>query len=247
MLGGCFFINTMIPKEKINLEILRKFYIDVWAKYTPYVENDRALYFIFNHKNDAIFSNRVRGFILNEMYSAFVHDTHLNEVINDYCNFHTSEDVNKEILNLKEQVKLNKSKNEKIEIDRNYPSFLSKFSHWRFEANQLWKDACPIYDNHVRKALKCGNSYENVKAGIEKFIKEKLKINNLSEPITLKIDGLHEEISIYRLVDKFLWLSGKIMKYQKDKENGKLKQQDKLLDALITDHYNDFEKEILKT
>ena len=183
-----------------NLEILKNFYSDVFQKYEEYLENDNALYFIFNPKNNNFFSDNVKGFILNEMYSAMVKSKDLFQVINAATN----------------------KKNDYDSNNNRYPSFRSKFEHWKNEVNTT-NEASPINDSHVRNMLnKYGiekikyissnysDSQKILKEAVDKFIKKFLNKEGTNR-IELKTD-FHDSISIYRLVDKFLWLQGKIEK-----------------------------------
>ncbi len=208
------YMSNLLNKDnkEQNLEILKVFYNKVWMSDKRYVDNDRALYFIFKQSNKGIFSDNVKGFILNEMYSAFVKNKDLFAVIDSVIKKQES------------KVELFHPETEEITAsDNNYPSFRSKFDHWNNEINT--NTSTPINDSHVRGKLEeygyqriLYNQYDSLKNTIDTFIKDYLgtTIEGINR-IDLKTD-FHDTISIYRLVDKFLWLSYRIK--QKKYEGG---------------------------
>jgi hypothetical protein len=132
------------------------------------------------------------------MYSTMVKSKDLFQVINAATNKKNDDDSN----------------------DNRYPSFRSKFKHWQKEVNTT-TEASPINDSHVRNMLnKYGfkkikyissnysDSQKILKIAVDEFIKRFLNKKG-TERIELKT-AFHDFISIYRLVDKFLWLQGKI-------------------------------------
>jgi hypothetical protein len=201
-----------LPHDKINLDDLITFYNNVWGEYKEYVENDKSLYFIFDKKNEHIFSKRVKVLTLNKMYSAGLDDIQINNFCNKFEWDITCEKYQKNGDNGKAKKQI---------------SIESKLCHWNSEVNNL-ENAVPIYDRNVRKAL----SYYKIKAekNTVDFLKIKSQIDTFiskflgkKETVKVNVDGLPPQISIYRLVDKFLWLSYK-MRYNEDKLEGLIKQ-----------------------
>ncbi len=207
-------IELKEKKYERNIEILKEFYEQVWMQEVTYVENDRALYFIFKQSNSGIFSDNVKGFILNQMYSAGVKNISLFEVIESIKN--KKNNINSKELGLLTDIENNDN--------NNYPSFRSKYDHWDNEVNT--DIATPINDSNVRNMLKKyynnynanNNNSTNLTDTINNFIKDYLGKENGIERIDLKTD-FHEKISIYRLVDKFLWLSHKKITRHKNKDS----------------------------
>ena len=104
-------------------------------------------------------------------------------------------------------------------------SLESKYLHWKDEVNGS-KNSYPIYDSKVRNELKLYSlqsklNYLDLKAKIDEFIKTYLGNEVRSFVDINEIDGLPKSISIYRLVDKFLWLNNKFRLLQAKVENKK--------------------------
>jgi hypothetical protein len=206
---------TYASKEKINLNFLIEFYEKVWFEYASHKKNDEMLYELFNKKNgNEDFMLCARIYTLSGMYSARVYNVHdMLEAIR--CAHAKQELYNSDIL----ENYCKKEGNHKL------ISFISKYCHWYNEVNNIGQ-ATPIYDGNVRDALKhykCETNgkikdYEGLKDGVDEFIKEVVKESS-DTVISLPIGGLHTQLSIYRLVDKFLWLSYKVKEPSKNDSN----------------------------
>ncbi len=210
--------TTYVSKDKINRDFLIGFYKEVWLKFEHYVNNDKVLYELFKKDHDdKEFILHARICALSSMYAAAIDNIpHMLETIKN-CN---NKLVHDEILT------------RYADDGKNYNliSFISKYCHWYNEVNHV-EESTPIYDVNVRNALKhygCEKikNYEGLKDGTKKFIQEigGVSFNTI---IPLSIDGLHTELSIYRIVDKFLWLSYKVDKLNKRKAG--LKKNEKYL------------------
>jgi len=145
-------------------------------------------------------------------------------------------------------------------------SLESKFLHWSSEVS--YQESLPIYDNNVKNELKIAkkhyfknynnnlfddkvfskipNEFEKFNLKIICYIKNYL----LQDPdvrIPLKIDRLHNEVSIYRLVDKFLWLNNKLRNLDiKLQHNTPLNENEKQLNDIFFNHYIKWTSSILK-
>lgn len=199
-------------KDK-NLEILKSFYENVWGKYTHYVENDKVLYKVFDNKND-VFADRVRISILNNFYSAGMKNIQIYDFKEKVGNLKSADDIGN----------IGKNCYHGYGNKMGHCNFLisleSKYLHWITEAVGL--PTIPIYDANVKDELKNyeledsdlsrkieskKNEYTKLKKTIDAFIKKYFNKSG-SEYISLEMD-FHNQVSIYRLVDKFLWLSNK--------------------------------------
>ena len=125
--------------EGKNLEILKKFYTDVWSNCLEYVENDKLLYDIFKDKN---YSPRIKAVVLNDLYSAGMKGIQIY-------------DFAEEIQELKEDEIGKKQYTGRNNANKEIRNFLisleSKYLHWHNEANNL--DSIPIYDGKARNEL----------------------------------------------------------------------------------------------
>ena len=179
-----------------------------------YLENDKELYGLFKKNNK---KEKEKCQKLNQFYFAGIKNTkHLEiiiEIIRDL--------PDKEIC---PQGLLLKIKEKKLSL---YQSFISKYCHWHHEVN-ISKNHFPIFDNNVKYSLvyyqMTGTEikkYKHLKYFVDKFIEEYLPeklvgVDRIKLKLEIKIEktvdpnSLHEEISIYRLVDKFLWLQYEI-------------------------------------
>ena len=195
--------------SKENLTILKDFYVNVWAKFERYRENDVFLYVLFKNKK---VSERIKIEILNKFYSAGMKDVQIYSFIEN-----------------KKNLKLNTIGDFEYEYKKHKKTKLisleSKYLHWKDEVNGS-KNSYPIYDSKVRNELKLYSlqsklNYLDLKAKIDEFIKTYLGNEVRSFVDINEIDGLPKSISIYRLVDKFLWLNNKFRLLQAKVENKK--------------------------
>ena len=208
--------------SKENLTILKDFYVNVWAKFERYRENDVFLYVLFKNKK---VSERIKIEILNKFYSAGMKDVQIYSFIENKKNLklNTIGDFEYEYKNHK--------KTKLISLE-------SKYLHWKDEVNGS-KNSYPIYDSKVRNELKLYSlqsklNYSDLKAKIDEFIKTYLGNEVRSFVDINEIDGLPKSISIYRLVDKFLWLNNKFRLLQAKVENKKnLNVNDEVLNKLF--------------
>ena len=208
--------------SKENLTILKDFYVNVWAKFERYRENDVFLYVLFKNKK---VSERIKIEILNKFYSAGMKDVQIYSFIEN-----------------KKNLKLNTIGDFEYEYKKHKKTKLisleSKYLHWKDEVNGS-KNSYPIYDSKVRNELKLYSlqsklNYSDLKAKIDEFIKTYLGNEVRSFVDINEIDGLPKSISIYRLVDKFLWLNNKFRLLQAKVENKKnLNVNDEVLNKLF--------------
>ena len=199
-----------------NLKIIKIFYTKVWGSYEKYVQNDKVLYSIFLDEKKC--EPLTKAVVLNNFYSAGMFADQAEEFA--------------------EHIKLNHNDNElgkkkyRGKKPRRLLSMESKYVHWYAEVNGGIKR--PIYDKNVREVLNyykkndgkpylCFENkknrscdYKELNEAIDDFNSEKFgKDGNSSIEIDHKIDNIPKIKSLYRLVDKFLWLQYKI-------ENGKV-------------------------
>lgn len=209
-----------------NLEILINFYHKVWCKLDYYYENDMLLYSLFSSKK---YSPRLKALILNKLYSAGMKDIQLINFSEKIENLNTSEIGTNHYLGLG---------NEDAEFKSKLTSLESKYLHWENEVSG--SQFSPIFDSNVKNELKKYtkfkiDNFSNLKEAIDHFIREYLSINDPEkQSIELNCE-LHNRISIYRLVDKFLWLSNKI-RIIGDKRNS----YSKILSQLRDEQYKKF-------
>ena len=215
--------------KKGSIAFLTNFYTEVWAKYTSYSENDKKLYEIFSKEYDKDFMVDARVCLLNWMYGTRINSTrNIIKIIKKFENSFDSDSVNKMLL------EVDGVKKEGDEHIRNETSFFSKYCHWYNEVNN--KTPLPIYDQNVRVGLLIYEGYDDSDKIKKRSFKEKQNINYVDGPegflermnlfitkqlelkevncrVTINLsDGLKTEVSIHRLVDKFLWLMYKINK-----------------------------------
>ena len=208
--------------SKENLTILKDFYVNVWAKFERYRENDVFLYVLFKNKK---VSERIKIEILNKFYSAGMKDVQIYSFIENKKNLKLTT-----IGDFEYEYKKHK-KTKLISLE-------SKYLHWKDEVNGS-KNSYPIYDSKVRNELKLYSlqsklNYSDLKAKIDEFIKTYLGNEVRSFVDINEIDGLPKSISIYRLVDKFLWLNNKFRLLQAKVENKKnLNVNDEVLNKLF--------------
>ncbi len=196
-----------------NLNTLKRFYRDVWGSYTECVENDRLFFILFGNINK---ENRIAIVkLLNDKYSTNLRyfGKHHRQTLCNNNEFQTILDRN--ILeNDNDENYALKKESKKIRI----VSLMSKYQHWCNETKGV--NFIPIMDKNVKKML---NQYDNnndnktyklFKGNMDKFIEKYLGKEDGNHKVNLEgyaIEGLPKEISAYRLVDKFLWLSYKII------------------------------------
>lgn len=206
------YIQLKEENKEANLQTLIHFYNSVWGVYEEYVENDKALYFIFDDKNSAIFSKRAKVIILNTMYSAGMKDVQKDDFVDNFDWTVSGKKYKKNGGDYRSTQLL---------------SLESKLCHWKSEVNNQSK-ALPIYDNNVKWGLdyyrqdKLRRDSQNsrnaryqrfpaLQKAVDEFITKYLGKEGSDVIQTQKeVEGLPNAISIYRLVDKFLWLSYKI-------------------------------------
>lgn len=221
---------TKLTNDKAkNLKILKDFYVNDWGGLDSYVKNDKILYEIFKKDHDnKDFIIHARVGMLSEMYSARVDN------IPDMVEILKKEKGEHEYKSIHDKYCGSKNGNKDLK------SFISKYVHWYNEVNNY--KAIPIYDSEVREMI--FDSFEKTQNGKrtiinvndKNFTKNSLRtIDSLFEAIDkyiemhfndkgthrekVQIKDLHEEVSIYRLVDKFLWLSSKKKLPNSDKKN----------------------------
>ena len=220
------------------LGFLKHFYVKVWGSYADYVENDLVLYEIFKKGNDEKdFIIEARVAVLDKMYGtrikAFRKITEIfkKNIKNDKNNFDSIIEI------LVNQKKDNGDTERQFYVQAE-TSFVSKYFHWYNEVNV--GDASPIYDGNVKNGLKKYgsekniNDIKNLKISIDDFIgnlglKGTNRINDWGSFPRIKNykskenNCLYNNVSIYRLVDKFLWLTYKIAE-AKSKKNESVNQ-----------------------
>jgi hypothetical protein len=212
--------------EKGSIGFLKNFYTEVWAKYTSYSKNDEKLYEIFSKEYDKDFMIDARVCLLDWMYGTRINSTrNIIKIIKKFENNFNPNSV-KEMLG--EVAKIKKKGDKNI---RNETSFFSKYCHWYNEVNN--ETPLPIYDQNVRVGLwiyegddgsgktkkrsfkeKQNINYaDGAKGFLERmnfFITKQLELEGVDRVAIKLSDGLKTEVSIHRLVDKFLWLMYKI-------------------------------------
>jgi hypothetical protein len=191
-----FVAKALTENKEQNLEILKEFYQKDWGGKRN-TDNDKLLYEVFKNKDI-----NERCIELNAKYSTRIGVKNGNikkiaEIIS------TETDINPDQL-------LKKLKEEKLP---NYKSFISKYCHWYYEVYQNEKHY-PIFDTYVRYGLiyygivyHYIDDFSPLHNSIDHFISTYLP-NKGSDRVELKT-SLHHKISVYRLVDKFLWLQYK--------------------------------------
>ncbi len=206
------YIQLIKGKNKKNLDILISFYNNVWGGYAEYVDYDKALYCMFKKDNEGNFSKMAKVVVLNKMYSAGMKDVQLESFVKDFDWVISGRQYKKYGGDYKSNQLL---------------SLESKLCHWNNEVNDKSKTS-PIYDNNVRVVIShytgvskssMNGNFKDTKKAVDDFITKYLG-GDIKDPITVTVEGLPSEISIYRLVDKFLWLSYKIIK------NGRMVPED---------------------
>jgi len=226
------------------LGFLKHFYVKVWGSYVDYVENDLVLYEIFKKGNDEKdFIIEARVAVLDKMYGTQIKA--IRKIINTFKSDIENKDFDSIINVLSNQKNEQKENNCTTEMQfsvRKETSFVSKYFHWYNEVND--GDASPIYDGNVKNGLKKYVFGENIKdmgtlkESIDKFIGnlelKDDKINSESLVGTNRIidwgnfsrienyeskenNCLYNNVSIYRLIDKFLWLTYKIAEAKSEK------------------------------
>ena len=215
-----------LKNKQNNLKILINFYNNVWCKFDHYYENDKLLYSLFSSIN---YSPRLKALILNKLYSAGMRDIQL-------INFSKQiESVDLLKIEVNQYVGLY---NDGSTFSSKLTSLESKYLHWKNEVSN--SQFSPIFDSNVKNELKKYQmnsivTFSDLKQSIDHFIREYLSINDPeNQSIELKSE-LHNKISIYRLVDKFLWLSNKI-RIIGDKKNS----YTEILSQLRDDQYKKF-------
>jgi hypothetical protein len=195
-----------------NIVFLKNFYCEVWCKLDKMTIADKILYKIFNSeldKNPHI--NLTRIATLSILYSVPVDNISCMERVIDEC-MNEHECDNKNCMKILEYdcffKKYTNQGNNKLQ------SFISKYCHCYSEVNN--RQATPIIDKYIKLALQCKN-YNDVKEKIKLIIKNLETEDNqridLDNCISLGDNILYQNISIYRLIDKYLWT------YQKFKNN----------------------------
>lgn len=230
-----------------NLNIIISFYQDVWSKYQTYYYNDIALYEIFRNKNNN-FHDFCKISILNNFYSAGMNNIQIYEFVDNLSKLDLA------------NVGITKYcgiKNDGSKYCSHLLSLESKFLHWSKELSG--DKSVPIYDNNVINELKIAkklykiNHNNDLFSGLDShnktefsifilkinlYITKYLRLDNPEDRIPLEIDNLHKKVSIYRLVDKFLWLNNKFrVLNQKIISKKPLNENDNKLDQL-SNNYN---------
>lgn len=238
------------------LGFLKHFYVKVWGSYVDYVENDLVLYEIFKKENDdEKFIIEARIAVLDKMYGtrikAFRKITEIfkENIKNDKNNKNNFDSIIESLVNQK-IYNGDKERQFYVQIET---SFVSKYFHWYNEVND-YGNASPIYDGNVKNGLEKYVFGKNIKdmgdlkESIDKFIVnlelKDDKINSESLVGANRINDwgnfsrienyeskenncLYNNVSIYRLVDKFLWLTYKIAEAKseaKSEENESVNQ-----------------------
>ena len=218
------------------LGFLKHFYVKVWGSYVDYVENDLVLYEIFKKENDdEKFIIEARIAVLDKMYGtrikAFRKITEIfkKNIKNEENNF---DSIIESLVNQK----IDNGNTERQFYVQAETSFVSKYFHWYNEVNN--GDASPIYDGNVKNGLEKYGFGENIKdmgtlkesinefignMGLEGATRINIKNKKIENFQNKEHDCLYENISIYRLVDKFLWLTYKIAE-TKPEENESVNQ-----------------------
>ena len=208
-----------------NFKKLINFYTNIWAgaKEGKYLKNDIELYELFK-KDDEI--EKCKN--LNQLYFAGIpkekDDKTLKKIVENIINPEINNLSPENLLKALNEYNIKNDDKEKLSL---YQSFISKYCHWHHEVN-ISKNHFPIFDKNVKYSLVYYQmtgaeikKYEHLKYFVDKFIEEYLSeklvgVNRIELKLKIKIEKnnvpelLHEEISIYRLVDKFLWLQYEI-------------------------------------
>jgi hypothetical protein len=188
-----------------------------------YLENDKNLYESFKKDNEIKKCQK-----LNQLYFAGIpkkkNGKTLNIIVENIIKPNIKNLSPENLLNDLNEHNNNKTGSEKLSL---YQSFISKYCHWHHEVN-ISENHFPIFDKNVKYSLVYYQmtgaeikKYEHLKYFVDKFIEEYLPkkltgANRIELKLEIKIEKnnvpelLHEEISIYRLVDKFLWLQYEI-------------------------------------
>jgi len=200
-----------------NLKKLKNFYENSWCnpeiseKQSYYIENDIALYELFNKKDEIC--EQCKN--INSKYSTRISNKDI-KIISGIIKKYIEDELDLNPESFLEKFKENGGL-------KNYKSFISKYCHWYYEVKNYGQIHFPIYDKYVRFGLiyynvsyLCVEDFNKLKNLIDKFIEDYLP-NKGYERIEIKLNKLKqndfpEKISIYRLVDKFLWLQYKIAK-----------------------------------
>jgi hypothetical protein len=224
------------------LGFLKHFYVKVWGSYVDYVENDLVLYEIFKKGNDEKdFIIEARIAVLDKMYGTRIKAFRkITEIFKE----NIKNDKNKfdSIIESLVNQKIDNGNTERQFYVQAETSFVSKYFHWYNEVNN--SEVSPIYDGNVKNGLKKYVFGENIKdmgtlkESIDKFIGnlelKDDKINSESLVGTNRIidwgnfsrienyeskenNCLYNNVSIYRLIDKFLWLTYKIAEAKSEK------------------------------
>ena len=215
-----------LKNKQNNLKILINFYNNVWCKLDHYYENDKLLYSLFSSNN---YSPRLKALLLNKLYSAGMRDIQL-------INF--ADQIESVDLLKIEANQYTGLYNDGSVFSSKLTSLESKYLHWKNEVSD--SQFSPIFDSNVKNELKKYQknsiiTFSDLKKSIDHFIREYLSINDPeNQSIELNCE-LHNKISIYRLVDKFLWLSNKI-RIIGDKKNS----YTEILSQLRDDQYKKF-------
>ena len=218
------------------LGFLKHFYFKVWGSYADYVENDLVLYEIFKKGNDEKdFIIEARIAVLDKMYGTRIKAFRKITEIFKEKNIKNEKNYFDSIIKSLVNQKIDNGDTERQFYVQVETSFVSKYFHWYNEVNN--GDASPIYDGNVKNGLEKYGFGENIKdmgtlkESINEFIgnmglEGTTRINIKNKKITNfqeeELDCLYENISIYRLVDKFLWLTYKITEASVENKNDNL-------------------------
>ena len=233
------------------LGFLKHFYVKVWCSYADYVENDLVLYEIFKKGNDEKdFIIEARVAVLDKMYGTRIKA--FRKIVETFKEKNKENNFDSIIESLVNQKIYNGDKERQFYVQIE-TSFVSKYFHWYNEVND-YGNASPIYDGNVKNGLEKYVFGENIKdMGTLKESNDKFignlelkddKINSESLVGANRINDwgnfsrienyeskenncLYNNVSIYRLVDKFLWLTYKIAEAKseaKSEENESVNQ-----------------------
>jgi hypothetical protein len=217
-----------------NFKKLINFYTNIWAdpKNDKYLKNDKELYESFK-KND----EEKKCKQLNQFYSAGIKKKRHLEIIQDLLS--EKEEIYPQALFLKIKEKLplyksfiskychwhhevNKSQNHFPIFDKNVKYSLvyyqmtgaeiKSYEHLKHLVDKFIEEYLPKEYKDLDDEYKIESRNESRPENPEKLV----GVNRIKLKLEIKIEendfpsSLHEEISIYRLVDKFLWLQYKI-------------------------------------
>ncbi len=230
------------------LGFLKHFYVKVWGSYADYVENDLVLYEIFKEWNDEKdFIIEARVAVLDKMYGTRIKAFRKITEIFKEKNIKNEKNYFDSIIKSLVNQKIDNGDTERQFYVQVETSFVSKYFHWYNEVNDD-RYASPIYDGNVKDGLKKYgfekniNDMENIKKSINEFIVnlelKDHKINSESLVGTNRINDwgnfpriknydneinncLYNNVSIYRLIDKFLWLTYKIAEAKSEAKSEK--------------------------